>query len=188
MKLAPIIECLRENCPSFERRVFGAYAWFNIDDSVSPAMPCAFVLPSGVTAETATTSTKYRQLIENHFSINICVSLTSDDALGKTGHDYLEDLKEEVFKAVLGLPLGYPEQTNRIIYFESQSVNTSACNRARLVETLDFAYGELLMGSVTAQQRIIDSLPILQSVRLKAKDFSTTDEDDKLVTAELLTK
>mgnify|MGYP001027795514 FL=1 len=185
MKLAPIIECLRENCPAFERRVFGTFAWLNIDDKVNPSLPCAFVLPSGVSSDRAITSTKYRQQITNKFTVVVCVSLTQDDVLGKTGHDYIEELKEQVFHAILGLPLGYPEFTGKIVCFGSQTVNSNACNGARLAENLDFSYDELLTGSITAQARIIDALPALSEVRLSAKSFSATDEDDNALTATL---
>ena len=66
-----------------------------------------FRSPAGVSSDPATTSTKYRQQITNKFTVVVCVSLTQDDVLGKTGHDYIEELKEQVFHAILGLPLGY---------------------------------------------------------------------------------
>nr|DAJ51209.1 MAG TPA: tail completion protein [Caudoviricetes sp.] len=174
MKLAPIIEELRENCPTLERRVFGLYGWFNLDDRAAPALPCAYVLPARVTAAEATTSTKYRQKIESTFTVVLCVEMTREDCLGKSGHDTLEDLKEEVFRAILGLPLGYPENTNTIITFGGQAVNSAACSAARLAENLDFSYTEIITGDIAAQGRLIESLPALNSVRLTVPNFTPT--------------
>ena len=187
MKLSPIIQVLRDTCLSLDRRVFGTFAWFTVDTQSNPKMPCAFVLPGEVKGGTFRASTRFREDIENTFSVNIAVALDKDDILGKCGHDQIEDLKAEVFRSLLGLPLGYPEETNVIIRFVDQQVNLAACNAARLVETLTFAYDETLTGDGTAQQRLIDDFPTLRQVRLRAPNYQTTDGDDSSVTAELLT-
>lgn len=185
MKLAPIIEALRTNCPSFERRIFGLYAWSTVDDDVFPAMPCAYVLPSRVEAGTAFISTQYRQKISNHFSVVLCVPLSKEDALGRSGHDLLEDLKEEVFRAILGASLEYPEKKHLIVSFDGQQWHQEATNRARLAEVLGFSYNEELTGNKYALGRILESLPELNGVRLKAGGFPVKGENE-LVTAELL--
>ena len=185
MKLAPIIEALRANCPSFERRIFGLYAWSTVDDDVFPAMPCAYVLPSKITAGTAYISTQYRQDIDNYFSIVVCVPLTKEDALGKSGHDQIEDLKDEIFKAILGASLEYPAKKNLIVSFQGQAWHQQATNRARLAEILTFTYGEQLTGNDYALGRIISDLPELESVKLRAAGHPAGKD---LVTAELLAK
>lgn len=188
MKLAPIIKVLREQCPSFEKRVFGTFAWLNVDDKAAPAMPCAYVLPQKVTADVIRGSTKPRQDIDSYFDVVVCVPLSREDALGRSGHDLIEDLKDEVFKAILFADIAYPDSKNRVVAFQGQAWHSGATNAARLAETLSFSIPETLMGDDAAQGRIIDELPDLDQVRARVKGCETTDGDDSLVTAELLIK
>lgn len=155
MKLAPIIQLLRAKCPSFERRVFGLYGWSRVDETTNAQMPCAYVLPASIKGGEVVASTAYRQGITDTFDIAIAVHLSPDDWQGKAGHDYVEDLKAEIFKAILGLKL----DTGVILRFESQVVSLNASNRNRLVELLTFAFDDDLDVDDSVQGADYESLP-----------------------------
>ena len=155
MKLAPIIKLLRAKCPSFERRVFGLYGWSRVDETTNAQMPCAYVLPASVKGGEVAPSTSYRQGITDTFDIAIAAHLSPDDWQGKAGHDYIEELKAEIFKAILGLKL----DAGVILRFESQVVSLNASNRNRLVELLTFAYDDDLDVDDSVQGADYDSLP-----------------------------
>ena len=155
MKLAPIIKLLRVKCPSFERRVFGLYGWSRVDETTNAQMPCAYVLPASVKGGEVAPNTSYRQGITDTFDIAIAVHLSPDDWQGKAGHDYIEELKAEIFKAILGLKL----DAGVILRFESQVVSLNASNRNRLVELLTFAYDDDLDVDDSVQGADYESLP-----------------------------
>ena len=155
MKLAPIIKLLRAKCPSFDRRVFGLYGWSRVDETTNAQMPCAYVLPASIKGGEVVASTAYRQGITDTFDIAIAVHLSPDDWQGKAGHDYIEELKAEIFKAILGLKL----DAGVILRFESQVVSLNASNRNRLVELLTFAFDDDLDVDDSVQGADFDSLP-----------------------------
>ena len=101
MKLATIISALRAYCPSFEGRVGGAAEYAAIDITNLP-MPCAFVLPvSEIGEDMDSMGTDYRQRVKQIFCVVILVS-TADQERGQDAFDAIEDLKAEIFKAILG--------------------------------------------------------------------------------------
>lgn len=155
MKLAPIIQLMREKCPSFERRVFGLYGWSRVDETTNAPMPCAYVLPASIKGGEVAASTAYRQSITDTFDIAVAVQLSSDDWQGKVGHDYIEDLKREIFSAILGLKI----DDGVVLRFESQVVSLNASNRNRLVELLTFAFDDDLTAEDGVQGADYDSLP-----------------------------
>lgn len=155
MKLAPIIKLLRLKCPSFERRVFGLYGWSRVDETTNATMPCAYVLPASVKGGEVAPSTAYRQGITDSFDIAVAVHLSPDDWQGKAGHDYVEELKAEIFRAILGLKL----DAGVILRFESQVVSLNASNRNRLVELLTFSFDDDLDADDSVQGADYDSLP-----------------------------
>jgi hypothetical protein len=83
------------------------------------------------------------------------VHLSSDDWQGKAGHDYIEELKAEIFRAILGLKL----DAGVILRFESQVVSLNASNRNRLVELLTFAFDDDLDADDSVQGADYESLP-----------------------------
>ena len=112
MKLATIISALRAYCPSFERRVGGAAEYAAIDITNLP-MPCAFVLPvSEIGEDMDSMGTDYRQRVKQVFCVVILVS-TTDQERGQDAFDAIEDLKAEIFKAILGTSTA---ETDEIVY------------------------------------------------------------------------
>lgn len=160
MKLGPIIQVLRAGCPSFEGRVLGLAALTRMDETTNPKLPCAYVVPRATEARKATISTKYRQEIEDSFDVVVAVRLASDDESGREGHDAVEDLKAEIFRAILGARVA----DGQFIEFAGQSVNVPYLNRYRLVETLTFSSVDDLDDEDTAQGAMIDDLDRFDSM------------------------
>ena len=112
MKLATIISALRAYCSSFEGRVGGAAEYAAIDITNLP-MPCAFVLPvSEIGEDMDSMGTDYRQRVKQIFCVVILVS-TADQERGQDAFDAIEDLKAEIFKAILGTSTA---ETDEIVY------------------------------------------------------------------------
>lgn len=153
MKLAPIIEALRAKCPSFESRVFGVAMWAQAEAEINSNLPCAYVVPLSVDGGESYLSTKFRQTIRSHFGVAVVIGLSADDAAGNLGHDQIDDLRSEVFRAILGAQVG----KNVWIEFDGQTVTD--LNRARLVETLEFSVEDDITGEETAQGQMIADLP-----------------------------
>lgn len=160
MKLDPIIARLRAGCPSFGGRVFGLAALNRMDETTSPKFPCAYVLPKETVGMDVRSSTKYRQGVEDRFSVLVAVRLDDSDAPGRAGHDYVEDLKAEIFRCILGAQV----KQNVIVEFSGQSVNVPYLNRYRLVETLEFSCADELDDTDTAQGAMIEDLDIFDTM------------------------
>jgi len=135
VKLKPIIEELRNYCPSFEQRVYGIGAFSQLSESVSTeAMPAAFVLPVSEDPQDPATSSRYRQVVRFRFAVLVMVSNTEDEQ-GLTAWEAADDLKKEVFRAILGsddIKAG-----KDWIQFEGLSI--AEINRAALTLQLDFS-------------------------------------------------
>ena len=135
MKLKPIIEELRNYCPSFEQRIYGIGAFSQLSESVSTeAMPAAFVLPVSEDPQDPATSSRYQQVVRFRFAVLVMVSNTEDEQ-GLTAWEAADDLKKEVFRAILGsddIKAG-----KDWIQFEGLSI--AEINRAALTLQLDFS-------------------------------------------------
>lgn len=99
MRVSSTIKALRERCPSFGNRVFGAMEWNNL--SVNPKnYPAAYVF-------TVSENPKELQRTENWYyqevtaTVAVVIAVPSADIRGQDAADLVEDLKEEVFKAIL---------------------------------------------------------------------------------------
>ena len=102
MKLQSTIQALRERCPSFKRHIYGICEWANLPAKINPAeQPSAYVFTLSEDADTANVSkNSYHQDIGT--TVAIVVAVPSKDVRGQTASDIFEDLKEEIFKAILG--------------------------------------------------------------------------------------
>ena len=102
MKLQSTIQALRERCPSFKRHIYGICEWANLPAKINPAeQPSAYVFTLSEDADTANVSkNSYHQDIGT--TVAVVVAVPSKDIRGQTASDIFEDLKEEIFKAILG--------------------------------------------------------------------------------------
>ena len=80
MKLKPLIEELRSNCPSFEGRVYGIGLFSQLSESVSTeTLPAAFVLPVSEEPDEPATSSRFRQVVTFNFAVLVMVSNAEDE-------------------------------------------------------------------------------------------------------------
>ncbi len=100
MRVSSTIKALRERCPSFDNRVFGAIEWTSLS-AINPAdFPAAYVF-------TVSENPQELQRSENWYyqevtaTVAVVVAVPSADIRGQDAGDLVEDLKDEVFKALL---------------------------------------------------------------------------------------
>ena len=105
MKLIPIIMRLREKCPSFRSYVGGLAQWQGLDDLkhlAAQQLPAAWVIPAVDAASAPMSSNGCRQNITEGFIVIVASSVEAS-VRGELAVDALQDVKEELFQALIGL-------------------------------------------------------------------------------------
>lgn len=144
MKLQPIIRELRAECGSFSGRVFGIAEYAQITESMAPeALPAAFVIPVSDEPDDPITGQRYLQDVTFNFEVVVMVSNVSDEQ-GLSAWDAADQLKSEVFRAILGSDDASLVKRDWIEYRGFRDIERT---RAYLAVPLEFA----------AQYRIEDS-------------------------------
>lgn len=137
MKVSSTIQALRERCTSFKERVFGACEYQNLSNAINPeSLPAAYVFTISETPQTLQRlENSYYQEIDATVAVVLVVS--SQDVRGQSAVDVAEELKAEVFKALLGwAPLGDKNCTYE--YSNYQLLDSSMCPAALFVQ-LEFS-------------------------------------------------
>lgn len=142
MRVSSTIKALRERCPSFKKRVFGAIEWTSLS-AINPAdYPAAYVF-------TVSENPKELQRTENWYhqeitaTIAVVIAVPSADLRGQDAGDLVEDLKEEVFKAILSWS---PTSDQHCVYEYSnyRVLDTGAAPKVWFVQlefSVDYAIG-----------------------------------------------
>ena len=100
MRLSPIVQALRERCPSFEARVFGLAEFADLDGATSVALPAAFVVPLDEDVRNLSQGTQVRAEIFERAAV--IVALAQTDPRGQAAHDSLHDIRAELWRAIVG--------------------------------------------------------------------------------------
>ncbi len=137
MKVSSTIQALRERCPSFQQKIFGAAEYQNLVNAINPEqLPAAYVFTISENPQTL-------QRLENSYyqevdaTIGIVLVVSSEDVRGQSAVDFAEDLKAEIFKAILGwAPLGDRNCTYE--YSNYQLLDSSMCPAALFIQ-LEFS-------------------------------------------------
>ena len=154
MKLKPIIEELRAYCPSFAGRVYGIGTFSQLSESVSAeALPAAFVLPVSEDPEEPATTSRYRQTVKFNFAVLVMVSNVEDEQ-GLSAWEAADDLKKEVFKAIVGAD----DIRARKDWIQFEGLSIADMNRAALTVQLDFSCEFLIEDAQTRHGEDIDRL------------------------------
>ena len=112
MRVSSTIKALRERCPSFNKRVFGLMEWVNLSAINPKDLPAAYVF-------TVSENPQELQRSENWYyqevtaTVAVVLAVSSADIRGQDAGDLVEDLKDEVFKAILSWA---PLSDNQCIY------------------------------------------------------------------------
>lgn len=100
MRVRPIIEQLRAECPLLGGRVFGA-AKLAVAEPQSIVTPCAFVVPMSEVGGTQRQVGGYLQEVTAKFGIVIAVTNYYDET-GEEANEELADVREEISQALCG--------------------------------------------------------------------------------------
>lgn len=171
MKLRNIVAALRERCPSFENRVGGAAEWTYVSPSTASKMPSAFVVPLSESAGEQGSPNGYRQTVENSFAVLVLV--TMDGEQGQIAVDAADDLRAEIFRAVLGWT---PYDDAGRIEFGGSSV--LELRRDRLVIQLEFSFETYLDRTDVWIETRDNALPDLKRLHIDVDFIDPSDVRD----------
>lgn len=157
MKLSPIITALRKNCPALKNRVGGAAEYAAISVNSSLPMPYAFVVPLGDTADYFEMATDYRQGITGQFAVLLFVNLRRDPR-GRDAYDESQDVKAQVFRAILGATL---PDANEIVYDGETIIDV---NKAYMVIQWEFNVPYDIVDSNTAHGAMLEALEDFEGI------------------------
>lgn len=171
MRLDPIIAALRRRCPSFENRFAGAAEWAGLTEDEAPALPAAYVVPLAEDAGGNESRVGYQQTVTNTFAVIVLVSNVCDER-GQKAFDSLEDLRLELFRAILSWQQDPPAEYSEIVYSGGQVLYM---DDARLAFQFEFSFETYLDLSDTWQGVDLDELGPLEGadIRVDCVDPST---------------
>lgn len=155
MNLTPIIEALRQRCPSFESRIAGAAEWAGLTIEQAPAMPAAYVVPLREDASENQSANGYYQTITETFGVIVLVSNIADGR-GQGATASLHSLRPELCKALLSWHQEPKDESSEIVY---EGGSLLYMDDARLAFQFEFSYETYLDTSDTYQQTEVDELP-----------------------------
>lgn len=118
MKLVPIIQRLRQQCPEFRNFVGGLAQWNGIDDLkhiVPKQLPVAWVIPAVDSASAPQSANGCRQSIIEGFVVIVAAPLHGSTR-GELSADAMQDIKDSLLKALVGLR---PAPFYEAIYYQS---------------------------------------------------------------------
>lgn len=172
MKLTPIINEIKANCPTFEGRVAGAAEYANLRNRSNMNVPSAYVVPLDDNASDLTSQTGYRQTVTDGFSVIVVISNQADER-GQAAANQQHDLRAELWAALLGLEL---DDYDEITY---SGGNLLHVDRARLDYQYDFNADYHIDVSDTRKQSDHDALPAFESVTIEL-DQNTLPPDGEV--------
>lgn len=187
MKLKSTIEALRARCPSFKNRVFGAVEFSGLINRISPEeLPACYVFVANETPATAQRlENSYYQEIEANISVVIAVS--SDDIRGQSATDTIEDLKEEIFLAILGWsPTSDPKASYS--YDGYQMLDSSMCPAVVFTQMLFNCTYAINVNMTRIPAQLEADTSELHSVGVDVDMISKDNKPDKQIDAKFIVK
>lgn len=128
MKLLPIINQLKAATTLFAGRIAGASEYANEVVAASMQLPCAFVMRGSITTpENPDAVGELVQVLTEEFGVAVAVD-NSLDGRGQAAEEFLDDIRTELLKALLGWQPPDPDQ-NTFVYAGEQPLEI---NRGRL--------------------------------------------------------
>lgn len=134
MQLEPIIAALRTRCSAtFGQNVAGAAQFKLLQESVSLAVPCAFVIPLDDNPGESMAQNSVRQLLNDSFAVVVAVSNKADEK-GQTGVHSIDAIRSVLWSALLGWQPA--DRYNGIVYQGGMLLHM---DRARLWYQFEFS-------------------------------------------------
>ncbi|MSU98466.1 hypothetical protein EB795_31880 [Pseudomonas mandelii] len=168
MRLTPLIKHMRNQCPAFARRVFGALDWDPTKEVSKADMPAAYVVVLGDDADPSPSQNVIQQVIRDTF--DVCVEVSSQDERGQSAADALHDLRAELWRALVGFEPGDDGDPLQYDSSELMLINRSkAVYRFRFYTEFQLGRntpkpGEAMPPAETWHEQVLDGLPLLQGV------------------------
>ncbi|AZL68788.1 phage tail terminator protein [Pseudomonas oryziphila] len=103
MRITPIIEHLKAECPQFEGRIAGGLDWDPVKGSQQLKAPAAFVIPVGDQADEPMAQNAAAQVVRDSF--DVCVVLDNKDERGQAVADLVHHIRTTLCRALMGFPL-----------------------------------------------------------------------------------
>ncbi len=163
MKIEPIIRQIQTWCPSF-KLVAGALT-VDLKTAISDGeanLPAAYVVKLDESAEYVDgLSNDFRQDVEESFGVLVFVNNRKKDGRGQWAADQLEDLRAELFKALLQW---CPSDAHNPIIYSGGSVQS--IDKDRIVYAFEFETGTQLTIEDTWRQVAYDRMARLQTMHV----------------------
>lgn len=173
MKIDPIIKQIQTYCPSF-KLVAGALT-VELKAAVSDGedkLPAAYVVRLDESGEyNDGLSNDYRQEIEEQFGVLVFVNNRKQDVRGQRAADQLEDLRAELFKALLQW---CPSEAHDPIEYVGGSVQS--IDKDRIAYAFEFKTTTVMTIEDSWRQVEYDAMPRLTKVHVDVDKIEDPDE------------
>ncbi|CNF13733.1 hypothetical protein ACLIXB_004324 [Yersinia enterocolitica] len=169
MKLSLIINALRLRCPSFDGRISGAAEYAPLAETAKMKIPAAWVIPLADNVGEQKSQTDYWQDLTDGFAVIVVLDNTPDQRGQKAAFDAVDDIRAELFKALLGWE---PESCYDPIQYDGG--NLLDMNRAHLYYQYDFSAIRDITVEDTHQWDDLQQLAELERIMVDV-DFITPD-------------
>lgn len=158
MKISPIIEALRQRCPTFAGRVAGASEFKPLPETAKMDVPAAYVIPLDDDPDEQRSQTDYWQTVTDAFAVVVLLANTADER-GQRAVDQVDDIRAELWKALLGWQ---PTPDYNGITYEGGSLLDM--DRARLYYQFEFSASFEIQEEATRQWDDLEQLPAFGGV------------------------
>lgn len=162
MNVTTLIAQISERCPGFQGRVAGGLQWDSARTDDQLAMPAAYVLTAGDTAQESTTNV-VRHIVREQYLIN--VALANRDQYGQAATQELHSIRVQLWAALVGFQ---PEAEDDPLQYSGSSM--LLIDENRVVYQFRF-FTEFMLGRSdpagapeTWQEQVNDGLPLLEGV------------------------
>ncbi len=161
MKLAPLVEAIRQRCPSFAGRAAGAAEFKVLPEAANLAVPAAYVIPLDDHTEPQRSQNGYRQVLRDSFAVVMAISNSADER-GQGAINSVHDLRAELWKALLGWEMD--AAYSPIEYEGGQLLHL---DRARLYYQCEFAADVEIVTPDTYHGEQLAAAPAFTTVQIR---------------------
>lgn len=168
--LDPVIEVLRDRCPSFERRFGGAADYAAARAAGKLIAPAGYVLPLDDQVLGPANKQQYKQPVRDGFAVAVVLPNFADER-GQAAANYVMRIRYELWRALLGWE---PDEEHGPIEYDGGSL--IELTRAQLWYQYEFFSETEVDVSLTWQGDHLESLPPITSVLI---DIDAIDPFDR---------
>jgi len=160
MELEPIIQAVRQRCPSFSSRVAGAIQFQVLPDSVALVLPAAYVLPLDDQPGENLAQNSVRQRLKDSFAVVIALSNAPDEK-GQGAAFTVHGIRTELWAALLGWQ---PDPRYEGIEYEGGAV--LKIDRARVWYQFEFGAAMEIEPADGWQEQELAALPAFKGAKV----------------------